>query len=628
MRSPFPAGLLEVAPELARLLQRSAIHTPPRFAVAAIHCETAMIPMRDGVRLATDLYLPPELPAPAVLLRTPYGRSIDAYVGLFVSLARRGYVVIAQDCRGTGDSEPDSWDYYMFEPNDSYDLVEWVTRQSWFDGFVGSCGGSYSGQMQWQMALHPRMSAIVPDVSGLGRAVNTAHLHMFNNAYARSVGKGEGKSSIPYTELEAQMLSETLESGYFNEPLHRPLPELLLNSFPNLRAVAPAKAKQFLWEHYCALECSERASFVKQALGVQSVTVVDVESLSELFGHRISHDRHTLPHSDLAELCSTLCAPALLRTGWYDWGLNDALATWELLVRAGTESVRSRSRLLIGPNAHNMPGYHEGMGERPELQHAYSVVTTLEVLLRWYDAVRNDRVEAWPTVTYYLMGANTWCAADSWPVAEAQPVSLYLASGGRLTTESPPMQSNPEFYTYDPTQPTPTIGGSIVSYVYPPGSADVSSVHQRKDVLTYTTEPLDEDLDVVGPLRMILYASSSAVDTDFAARLSDVFPDGRAIQLQNGLLRARYRNAEGEPELLEPGRVYRLEIDLWATANRFKRGHRLRVDISSADFPRFDRNTNRGGERGRPVAAHQTIYHDERYPSHLAMQVLGAGLKT
>jgi len=153
---------------------------------------------------------------------------------------------------------------------------------------------------------------------------------------------------------------------------------------------------------------------------------------------------------------------------------------------------------------------------------------------------------------------------------------------------------------------------------------DVSEVQRRDDVLTYTTEPLQTDLDVVGPLRLVLYAASSAVDTDFSGRLSDVFPDGRAIQLQSGMLRARYRNPEGDPELLEPGRIYLLQIDMWATANRFKAGHRLRLDISSADFPRYDRNANRGGAPGDPIPAAQSIYHDPEHPSHLVVSVIGS----
>jgi predicted acyl esterase len=615
------ARLKDVAPELALVLKRNLIHTPPQFSVAEIRCETVMVPMRDGVRLATDLYLPPKLPAPAIAMRTPYGRAGDGFVGLFLSFARRGYVVISQDCRGTGASEPDSWDYYMYESEDGYDFVEWVGQQAWFDGFLGACGGSYVGQTQWQMAMHPRMSTIVPEVSGLGVAVNTVHLHMFLNSYARSVGKGEDKVPVPYFELEGHMLEETLATGYFNEPLQKPLSDALLAQFPNLRSLTAPAAKRWLWEYYCSLTCAGRDKFVKQALGTTSVNAVHVESLSEIFGHRISHDAHTLPHPRPAELCQSFHAPVLLRTGWYDWGINDALATWELLLRAAPKSVQSHCRLFIAPSAHNMPGYYEGIAEHPELLHSYGAITNFEILLRWYAAVRENKVDSWPAVIYYLMGANEWRVADAWPPPAADTVAMYLGAGGALTAHPPVQRTAPDRYVYDPVDPTPTVGGSIVSYVYPAGSVDVSKVQQRSDVLVYTTEPLEQDLDVVGPLRLILYASSSAVDTDFAARLSDVFPDDRAIQLQNGVLRARYR--DGDPKLLEPGRIYRFEIDMWATGNRFKAGHRLRLDISSADFPKFDRNTNRGGEEGPPVQATQTVYHDPDHPSHLLIAVLG-----
>lgn len=203
--------LAECAPELERLLTRG-IETTPLFGVSEIRCDTVSVAMRDGVRLATDVYLPPKRPAPAIAMRTPYGRASDKAVGVFLAFARRGYIVISQDCRGTGESEPDTWNYYMHEAEDGYDLVEWITTQSWFDGFLGGCGGSYVGQTQWCMATHPRMSTIVPEVSGLGIATNTAHLYMFVNAYARSVGKGDGKVSVHYTELE-RLMPELLEPG-------------------------------------------------------------------------------------------------------------------------------------------------------------------------------------------------------------------------------------------------------------------------------------------------------------------------------------------------------------------------------------------------------------------------------
>jgi len=530
-------------------------------------------------------------------------------------------VVISQDCRATGDSEPDSWDYYMYESEDSSDFVEWISQQDWFDGFLGACGGSYAGQTQWCMATHPRTSTIVPEVSGVGMAINTAHLHMMVNAYARSVGKGQRKLAAHYTELERAMAEETLSSGYFNEPLHRPFSKALLTRYPELQTLLPSQAKRWLWGQYCALPCAQRSEFVKQALGIDNVSMLEVESLSAIFGHRISHDAHTLPHLDPSELCRSIQAPPLMITGWYDWGLNDALATWGLFKREARESVRLRSRLIITPAAHNVPGYHEGMVDHPELQHNHRTVNQIGLLLHWYITVREGKTHSWPTVIYYLMGANEWQATADWPPPEAQLLALYLGTKV-LTRQLPHLPSEPDRYDYNPENPTPTVGGSIVSSVYPAGSVDVSEVQRRSDVVIYTTAPLECDMDVVGPLRLILYASSSARDTDFSARLSDVFPDGRAIQLQSGILRARYRNLDGDPELLEPGHIYRFEIDMWATANRFQIGHRLRLDISSSDFPRFDRNTNRGGEDGPPVPAIQTIYHDSEHPSHLLVSVL------
>lgn len=183
--------------ELERSLNRTAIESPASFAATQIERATVRVTMRDGVRLATDLYVPPRVPAPVLATRSPYGRATPQLIPIFTALAQRGYVVIAQDVRGTGDSEPASWDYYMYEPEDGIDFVEWVVTQPWYGGFLGSFGSSYVGQTQWCMSTHPRMSAIVPEVSGLGVAYNTAGLHMFCNAYARSVGRGRTRLPFP-----------------------------------------------------------------------------------------------------------------------------------------------------------------------------------------------------------------------------------------------------------------------------------------------------------------------------------------------------------------------------------------------------------------------------------------------
>lgn len=614
--------LADVDAQLERVLRNgelpSAIHP-----ASAIKCQTVMVAMRDGTRLATDIYLPPVLPAPVIVVRTPFGRDWEAFgqSAAMLGLARRGYVSVAQDCRGTGGSEPDSWDYFVYETEDGYDCIEWVTRQPWYGGFIGSWGGSYVGQTQWSMAMHPAMSTLIPSNCTLGVISNTVRLYMFLNAYAHVIGKGEGKVAIPVTEMERWFEPQTMAGGYFNEPLHANFSPPLRERFPELDTLPPVKAKRWLWERFCEMTCAQRAAFIKQAVGAKNVTSVNFETLPEIFGQQTSIAAITIPKASQRELASAVGAPPLIRTGWYDWHVHETLATWQLLRREGRPEVAERARMIISPFAHNMPGYQMGTDAHPELLRMPSYFDQLGLMTRWYQAVRDGATDRWPRVIYYLMGANEWRVADDWPVPEATPTPFYLQGGGELSMQPPRQNVPPDRYIYDPKSPTPTLGGSIVSFLYRPGSLDVSEVQRREDVLTYTSEPLTKDLDVVGPLRAIIYASSSARDTDFSVRLSDVFPDGRAIVLQSGILRARYR-VLAEPELLEPGRIYRFEIDMWATANRFTAGHRVRVDISSADFPRYDRNSNLGGGPGDHVPAQQAIHHDAKHSSHVILPIL------
>lgn len=609
----MPRLLADAAPEFHAVLsgerQPRATHPPD-----SITREMVLVPMRDGVRLATDLYLPPVMPAPAIAARTPYGRATLRPV--YEALAAAGYAVVSQDCRGTGDSEPDHWEFYVYEREDSLDFVSWATRQPWYAGFLGSLGGSYVGGTQWCMAMHADMTAIAPEVAGLGLVPKPgARFHMYANAYARTVGHGADKVPVDIVEMEHRMLPETLATGYFNDPLRLPFPATLAERFPELRSLPDEQAREALWRRYSASGSDERASIIRLGLGVDDITIIETERLDLVFPRHVHGDAHLLPTTSPRQLCASVAAPALMITGWYDWCLDDTLQTWEALASYGREEVRERSRLLITPTAHNAPGYHEGKEAHPELERDYRGDPAL--LLHWYDAVREDQVDALPAVTYYLMGACEWRTASGWPPPEARRRELYLGPSGTLAWDTPPEWSEPDRYTYDPDDPTPTLGGSILSNVYPPGSIDVSELQVRSDVLTFTTPPLEGDLDVVGPLKLVLYASSSAPDTDFVARLSDVFEDGRAIQIQTGMVRGRYREPMAEPTLLEPGRIYRLEIDMAATANRFAAGHRLRVDISSADFPKLERNANTGGEPGPPVRAQQTVFHGAAYPSHL-----------
>jgi len=275
-------------------------------------------------------------------------------------------------------------------------------------------------------------------------------------------------------------------------------------------------------------------------------------------------------------------------------------------------------------------------------------------MLRWFDfwlrGEPNGVMDS-PSVRYFLMGANRWCTAESWPPAGVKPLRLYLARGtgrnerslnnGRLTPKKPTDSQPADSYNYDPRDPVPSIGGNtlhspplpagrtgplVADFMAAAGPRDQSSVEGR--CLTYTTEPLTEDLEVVGPVRVVLYASSSTPDTDFVAKLCDAFPDGRSIQVADGILRARYRQSRARPRLLQPGKIYELEIDLWSTAWLFPAGHRLRVSITSSCFPRFDRNPNSGrslAESTETRSATNRVFHDGAHPSHVVLSVMKSG---
>jgi len=610
--------LRDIDPALETILNGERPATIPGATKA--RPSTAYVPMRDGVRLATDVHLPDAQPAPVLVVRTPYGRADDALTFVIETYLASGYAIVAQDCRGTGKSEPDTWDYALHEVEDGPDLIDWIMRQGWCNGSLFSFGGSYAGMTQWCMAAHRAMTAIAPEVCGLRVTRSTARLHMLVNGYARAVGKGSARSAIPIAEIERAIEAETMSTGFFNEPMPTPIPAKLRERYPELADLSNKAAKEALWAIFCGLTAKDRASFVKQALCISEYTYNDHWALPYVFDALTPHGINTIPSISAEALCETVQAPALVISGWYDWNLADTLASWELLQSKGHSAVAQRSRLIVTPCAHAKPGYLDEMAQHPALRLTHRNNPTL--LLRWSEAIRNKAEESWPKVVYYLMGANEWRVAREWPIPGARVAKFYLQESAGLSEVPPSPDLLPDTYVYDPLDPTPTTGGSILSFLHPCGSVDVGEVQRRADILTYTTPPLDEDVDVVGPLRLMLYVSSSAIDTDFVGRLSDVFPDGRALHLQNGILRARYRNLSGEPQPLIPDLVYLLEIDMWATANRFRAGHRIRLDISSADFPRFDRNANTGGAPGSPVRAVQTLYRDASRPSHLLLPIL------
>lgn len=303
--------------------------------------------------------------------------------------------------------------------------------------------------------------------------------------------------------------------------------------------------------------------------------------------------------------------------------------------RGGNDLARRNQRLLIGSWAHILHYTVPTSGGTGDIDFGPEARIELhDYLLRWFDYWLKDidtGVMDEPPVRIFVMGENRWRNEQEWPLARTHYTRYHLhaeapantRSGGGILSTSPPGDEPPDSYTYDPNNPVATYGGNTL--IIPQGVADQRPVEDRQDVLVYTSQVLERDLEVTGPINVHLFASSSAVDTDFTAKLVDVRPDGYAQNIQDGIIRPRFRTSKTEPSLIEPGQIYEFVIDLWATSYLFKTGHQLRVEISSSNFPRFDRNPNTGapiGQGDQLEVAGQTVYHREDFPSHIVLPII------
>jgi len=540
-------------------------------------------PMRDGTILRADVYRPDAPgPFPVLVMRTPYNKA-GANVN---ALVRAGYIVVVQDIRGRYASDGEFESFLRpdnHEAEDGYDTVEWAARLPGSTGKVGTFGGSYCAWLQWKLAALRPPSLVA----------------MF--AY-----------SIParYTDLEGP---GSIRPG-------RRLYWWACSMAPDMRRRAgrpgsytPEEAREE-WKR-------DRGKWLWFLPWVDLPAYV-LEDAAEDFREWLRH-----PHTDpwqLDKLYSEIEVPNLHITGWYDH-CNPCLDHFTGMVAHGrTELARKGQKVIIGPWNHG-----GGFGKRKIGEVDFGPQAQMDlnaVMVRWFDywlkGVPNG-VDREPAVKLFVMGENRWKSYDRWPPS-SRDLTLFLTSNGeantpfgdgRLVKEVPPDQKQ-DRYVYDPRDPVMSLYGERM-FTMP---ADQRALAHRRDILVYQTEPLKEDLEVTGYPKVVLYASSSAPDTDFFARLIDVHPDGRALDICMGVVRARYRESLERPTLLEPGKVTEFTIRLGPTSNRFKAGHRIRLDITSSDFPNYDRNHNTGLDDNadpRLAVAHQTVYHGGRYPSRL-----------
>ncbi|MBK9710415.1 MAG: CocE/NonD family hydrolase [Kouleothrix sp.] len=558
--------------------------------------------MRDGVVLRANIFRPAEGgPHPVALARIPYGKdfasvtpSADA-----VRLARAGYIVVIQDVRGRFRSEG-AWEPMRHEAEDGYDSVEWAAGLPGSSGAVGMFGLSYFGFTQWMAAraAPPHLKAIVPALT-------------WTDPLDGAVGRG-GALELglqAYFLLNATGLDSVLRSvqGAPPDEQMRAI-GLLVYEIDRLRTAGYASLPLAGFEPLARLGLA----------GDLNETIENAANPGYYAPFSIAgaHDRVEVP--------------ALNIGGWYDVFAQGALANYSALRDAGSTSAARQSRLLVGPWSHvnysNVSGDLDfGFVAQMALINLQTDLTGLTQ--RWFDywlkGIENGVTQE-PPVKIFVMGDNVWRDEQEWPLSRARSTPFYLRAGGSLSPERPGAEP-PDHYTYDPSDPTPTLGGNILMHnLFGPGPKDQRPIEARADVLGYTSDPLAQDVEVTGPLAVELWAASDAPDTDFVARLVDVHPDGAAINLADGIVRARYRNGPAA-EPLEPGQPYRLTIDLWSTSNVFKAGHRIRVDVASASFPRWDRNPNTGAALGSDAElrlARQTILHDEDHPSHIVLPII------
>jgi uncharacterized protein len=557
------------------------------------------VEMRDGVVLRGDIFRPDaDGKFPVLLQRTPYRRSVWGYsVDFAQHAAARGYVVFLQDVRGRYTSDGD-WYPFVHEAEDGYDTIEWIAAQPYSNGKVGMFGGSYVGATQMlAAAAHP------PHLAGICPVVTASNYH---DGWTYQGGAFE------------QWFDESWTRGLAQETVLRQV-ERMTDS-PEAVNVLPL------------------TNYPMYNLNPSGVVNVTTSVVAPYFLDWLAHTNYDdyWKRLSIEEHFPDIRVPALQVGAWYDIFLGGTLRNYAGLKKnAATEDARKGQRLLV------TIGGHAGSGRKiGELDFGPEAVKNEEeeITLAWYDylfkGMKNSLATSKP-VKIFVMGANQWREEDDWPLARAQATKYFLHSegaansmrgAGSLSTSAPGKEPADK-YTYDPADPTPTVGGPLCcdSNHLAPGPRDQRKVEDRKDVLVYSTAPLEHDTEVTGPVRLDFFASSSAVDTDFTAKLVDVYPDGAAINLTEGILRARYRDSQEKTTLLTPGQVYPLSIDLWATSNMFRAGHRIRLEVSSSNFPRFDRNLNTGepaASSDKLVPATNTIVHDKEHPSALILPVV------
>ncbi|MGI8973846.1 MAG: CocE/NonD family hydrolase [Gaiella sp.] len=551
----------------------------PTHEVRLLH--DCRVPMRDGISLSADVYLPLGAQGlPTIVQWTPYESTRERFVAWGAWFARRGYAAVVVDVRGRYESGG-TFTAWTHDGQDAHDTLTWAAEEQWSNGRIGTWGRSYGGLVQWQLAHlgHPSLQCIAPQV---------IHDDYFWDGYwtggAFQLALTLGAAAL-WSSALSLITGPSARDLVLNDRVFGHLPLIELDEVTIGRKV---DYWRLWWEH----------------------------QLNDEYWQRF---RHRPERVDV---------PIFQQGGWFDPYSGSHLRSFAAI------GDRLPNRVLIGPWSHE----EEVESFRGDIDLAPALTVIRDHELLFYDRFLKDEANGWderPPAELYVLGANEWRGEREWPLARTEFTAFHLRKGSALAVEAPRPDEPADRYAYDPAHPVPTIGGvnSVLTMTQGaqtpilPGPIDQRVLERRDDVLVYTSEPLDRELEAIGPVEVVLYAASSARDTDFVVRLCDVFPDGRSIFLTEGIIRARYRGSvEGEStELLEPGEVAEYRIRCYPVANVFRRGHRIRLDVTSSSFPRFSRNLNTGEDVGtgtRMEIARQSVLHTSTYPSHVLLPVI------
>lgn len=618
-------GLMLMTPKLWS--QATAVQTDvlKQLQEIAIVDQKVMMPMRDGIRLATDIFRPKgDKKVPVIFSKTPYnfnswgdGEQRNGTYQSALEAVKRGYAYVVQNERGRYFSEGD-WDILGPPTTDGYDAVDWLSKQSWCNGKVAPIGCSSTAE--WQMAVvglnHPALTTFIPQSFGAGVG-RVGKFYEQGNWYRGGAG---------------QMLFTAWLFGVQNDVIRPMFPkdatqEQLIRASRSFD-LDPERARIDWSKGLAHLPLQDIIKNANGPVGVYEKMIRRKPNDPDWYKGGLYHDNMPIER------------PGFWFVSWYDVSSSPNIALYNhVRATAKDPNVRNNQYLVIAPVLHcsyKRATENTIVGERSvgDARLNYDDLT-----YGWFDywlkGEQNGILTKTPKVQYYTMGLNKWQSSEVWPPATAQMTTYFLNSGGRANSlygdgklsTTAPAKDAPDVFAYDPQNPVPSYGGNVccTGNAVQGGAFDQQKMETRNDILVYTTEPLAEGVEVSGFIETTLYVSSDVKDTDFTIKLIDVYPDGKAYNLDETIQRVRYREGYEKEVLMEKGKVYKLELSAMSTSNFFEKGHRIRIEISSSNFPRFDRNMNTGGnnyDEAVGLVAHNNVHHSAQYPSQVRLPMV------